>query len=100
MSDNKLCRKIIKYFCSNNGSHRGNIKLVQGDKLLQDSSEVAEEINNIFKEAVCTLDNNENPYILKPDSINILDPIEKAVSKYLKLIDITPFFKKKILLKK
>ena len=40
-----------KDFFSNNGSHRGDIKLVGDDKLLQDDSEVAEELNNSFKEA-------------------------------------------------
>ena len=80
--DNKLFWKTVKSFFSNNGSHRGNIKLVEGDKLLQDDSEVAEELNNFFKEAVSTLDVNENSYIINPDSINISDPIEKAISKY------------------
>ena len=53
---------------------------MEGDKLLQDDSEVAEELNNFFKEAVSTLDLNENSYIISPDSINISDPIEKAIS--------------------
>ena len=82
VSDNKLFWKTVKPFFSNNGSHRGNIKLVEGDKLLQDDSEVAEELNGFFKEAVSTLDVNENSYIIDPDSINISDPIEKAISKY------------------
>ena len=74
--------KNVKLFFSNNGSHRGNIKLVEGDKLLQDDSEVAEELNTFFKEAVSTLDVNENSYIINTDSINISEPIEKAISKY------------------
>ena len=77
--NNKLFWKTVKPFFSNNGSHQGNIKLVEGDKLLQDDSEVAEELNNFFKEAVSTLDVNENSYIINPDSINISDPIEKAI---------------------
>ena len=55
MSDNKLFWKTVKPFFSNKGSHRGNIKLVEDDKLLQDDSEVAEELNNFFKEVVLTL---------------------------------------------
>ena len=35
-----------------------------------------------IKEAVSTLDVNENAYIINPGSINISDPIEKALSKY------------------
>ena len=82
VSDNKLFWKTVKPFFSNNGSHRGNTKLLEGDKLLQDNSEVAEELNNFFKEAISTLDFNENSYIINLDSINISDPIEKAISKY------------------
>ena len=80
MSDNKLVWKTIKPFFSNKGNHRGNTKLVEGDKLLEDDSEVAEELNNFLREAVSTLDINENSYIINPESINISDPIEKAVS--------------------
>ena len=58
------------------------IKLVEGDKLLHEDTEVAKELNNFFKEAASTLDVNENSYIINPDSINISDPIEKAISKY------------------
>ena len=79
---NKLFWKTVKPLFSNKGSDRGNIKLVEGDKLLQDDTEVTEELNNFFKEAVSTLDVNENSYIINPDSINISDLIEKAISKY------------------
>ena len=82
VSDNKLCWKTVKPFFSNKGSDPGNIKLVEGDESLQDDSEVVEELNNIFKEAVSTLDVNRNSYITNPDSVNISDPIEKAISKY------------------
>ena len=40
--DNKLFWKNVKPFFPNKGSHRGNIKLVEGDKLFQDDSEVAQ----------------------------------------------------------
>ena len=82
MPDNRLFWKTIKPFFSNKGNHRGNIKLVEGDKLLQDDSEVTEELNSFFKEAVSTLDANEDSYIINPDSRSISDPIEKAISKY------------------
>ena len=82
MSDNKFFLKTVKPFFSNKESHRGNIKLVEGNKLLQDDSEVAEELSNSFKESVSTLDINENSYIINPDPINISDPIGKAISKY------------------
>ena len=82
VSDNKLFCETVKPFFFNRGSHRGNIKLIERDKLLQDDGEVAEELNNFFKETVSTLDINENSYILNPDSINISDSIEKAINKY------------------
>ena len=82
VSDNKLVWKTIKPFFSNKGSHRGNTKLVEGDKLLEDNSEVAEELNNFLREAVPTLDINENSYIINPESINISDPIQKALSMW------------------
>ena len=82
MSNNKLFWKTIKPFFSNNGSHRGNIKLAEGDKQQQDNSGVAEELNNFFKEVASTLNVNENSNIMNPDSINIWDPIEKAILKY------------------
>ena len=49
--------------------------------LLQDDSEVAEELNKFFKEAVLDLDANEI-YIINLDPISMSDPIEKAISKY------------------
>ena len=83
MSDNKLFWKTVRPFFSNNGSHRGNIKLVEGVKLLQDDSEVVEQLNNFFKEAVSTLDVNEDSYIINPENgVHISDPIEKAITKF------------------
>ena len=81
MSDNKLFWKTAKPFFSNKECYRGNIKLVEGDKIPQDNSEVAQELNNFFKEAVSILDVDENTLIINLDSLNILGSIEKAVSK-------------------
>ena len=75
---NKIFWKTVKPFFSNKGSY--NVKLVEDDKLLQDDSKVAEELNSFFKEAISTLDINENSYIINPNSINISDPVEKAIS--------------------
>ena len=52
--DNKLFWKTVKPFSSNKGSHQGNTKLVESNKLLQDDSEVAEELSKFFKETVLT----------------------------------------------
>ena len=64
MSDDKLFWKTVKPFFSNKRNRRGNIKLVEGDKIVQDDSEVAKALKNFFTEAVLTLDINENPYII------------------------------------
>ena len=56
--------------------------MVEGNKLIQDNSEVAEEPNNFLKEAFSSLVVNENSYIINPNSINISDPIEKAAGNY------------------
>ena len=58
------------------------IKLVEGDKLLHEDTEVAKELNNFFKEAASTLDVNENSYIINPGSIYFSSSIEKTISKY------------------
>ena len=82
MSDNKLFWKTAKPFFSHKGSHRVNTKLFEGDKLLQDDSEVAEELSIFSEEAVSTLDINENSHIINCDSKNISDHIVKAIRKY------------------
>ena len=41
-----------------------------------------EELKNSFEGAFSTLDVIENSYIINPDSKNISDPIEKAISKH------------------
>ena len=73
VSDNKLFWKTVKPFFSIKVIHRGNVKLVEGDKLRQDDSGVAEELNNFFKEALSTLYVNENSYRINSNSINISD---------------------------
>ena len=51
------------------------LKLVEGDKLLQDDSEVAEKLNNFFKEAFLTLNVNQNSeIIINSGSRNISKP--------------------------
>ena len=69
-------KKLPQYpFFSNKGGHRGNIKLGESKKSLQDDISVAEEL----KDAVSTLDINKSSYIIKPDPIDISDPIEKPL---------------------
>ena len=50
--------------------------------MLQDDKNIAEEMNNFFKNAVLTLDIKENSYITNHNIPYITDPIEKAIEKY------------------
>ena len=63
---------------SNLGS---KIKLVEGDKILDDDQEVAEELNSFFENTVSSLDIIENTDILD-DASNFSDPVDKAIFKY------------------
>ena len=82
VNDNKLFWKTVKPFFSNKGSFGNKIKLVENDELLQDDKNIAEEMNNFFKNAVLTLDIKENSYITNHNIPYITDPIEKAIEKY------------------
>ena len=82
VNDNKLFWKTVKPFFSNKGSFGNKIKLVENDELLQDDKNIAEEMNNFFKNAVLTLDIKENSYITNHNIPYITDPIEKATEKY------------------
>ena len=81
MNDNKLFWKTVKSFFSNKGSFGKKIRLVENDELLQDNKNVAEEMNNFFKNTVLTLDIKENSYITNHNVPYITDPIEKAIEK-------------------
>ena len=50
--------------------------------LIQNDDGVAEALNTFFKNAVSTLDINQNSYIVNNESSTILDPVERAIKKY------------------
>ena len=74
--DNKLFWKTIKPFFSNKGSSGSNIKLVEKDEILQDDQKIAEELNTFFKNAVSTLDINENASIINQNFQNFDDTVD------------------------
>ena len=82
--DNKLFWKAIKPFFSNKESSGSNIKLVEKDEILQDDKKIAEELNNFFKNAVSTIDINENSSIINQnfDDPNFDDPVDRAIEIY------------------
>ena len=69
-------------FLSDKGNLRSQIKLIENDELIQNDDKVAETLNTFFKNAVSTLDINENSYIVNNESSTILDLVEKAIKKY------------------
>ena len=69
-------------FLSDKGNLRSQIKLTENDELIQNDDKVAETLNTFFKNAVSTLDINENSYIVNNESSTILDPVQRAIKKY------------------
>ena len=82
VNDNKSFWKTIKPFFSSKGSCGSNIKLVEKDEILQDDKKTAEELNAFFKNAVSTLDINENFSIINEDFQNFDDPVYRAIEMY------------------
>ena len=82
VKDNKIFWKTITPFFSGKGNLRSQIKPIENDELIQNDDKVAETLNTFFKNAVSTLDINENSYIVNNESSTILDPVERAIKKY------------------
>ena len=82
VKDNKIFWKTVTPFFSGKGNLRSQIKLIENDELIQNDDKVAETLNTFFKNAVSTLDINENSYIVNNESSTILDPVERAIKKY------------------
>ena len=55
------------FFLSDKGNLRSQIKLIENDELIQNDDKVAETLNTFFKNAVSTLDINENSYIVNDE---------------------------------
>ena len=73
VSDNKTFWKVIKSFLTNKGSFGGNIKLI-----LKDETEIAEELNLFFSNAVKSLNISKNTYIINRVSDDLIDPVVRA----------------------
>ena len=50
--------------------------------MTQNDQEIANELNNFFKDTVSNLKINENPYTINQVADDILDPTEKCINKY------------------
>ena len=49
---------------------------------MQNDSEIAEKINEFFKNAVSTLGATENSFIINEECKNISDPVQRAIVKF------------------
>ena len=74
-------------FFSDKGNLRSQIKLIENDELIQNDDKVAETLNTFFKNAVSTLDINENSYIVNNESSTILNRW-KELSKSMRSIQV------------
>ena len=63
VSDNKTFWKVIKPFFTNKSTFGRNIKLIEKEEILKDDTEIAEELNLFFFNAVKSLNIAENTYI-------------------------------------
>ena len=63
VSDNKTFWKVIKPFFTNKRTFGRNIKLIEKEEILKDETEIAEELNLFFSNAVKSLNIAENTCI-------------------------------------
>ena len=86
ITDNKKFWKTVKPLFSDKISHKETINLVENDTVLRDDQVVADTFNNYFKNIVKNLLTltNKNFHKRKTNgfNLNLLDPIEAAISKY------------------
>ena len=73
--DNKLFWKTVKPFLSDKGNYEANIELIEKEDVLQDDSEIVEKLNELFKNAVSTLDVTENSFIINEKYKKFSDPV-------------------------
>ena len=55
---------------------------MEKDEILQDDTKIAEELNTFLKNAVSTLDVNENASIINQNFHNFDDPVDRAIEMY------------------
>ena len=71
----------VKPFFSDKRNCGANIKLVEGEEVLQNDKEIAEKLNEFFKNAVSTLGITENCFVINEEYKNISDPVQRAIVK-------------------
>ena len=65
ISDNRKFWENIKPLFSKKENFGNKIKLVEGGEIIDEDADIAEELNNFFKNAVASLNIHENKYIVE-----------------------------------
>ena len=92
---NKKFWETVKPFFSDKGNGQENITLIEEEKIISDSQEIASVFNKFFDEAVEKLGNFDNSDVVT-EVTGVKDPVEKAIKKYkghpsvLKIKEIIP----------
>ena len=82
VSDNETFSKIIQPFFTKKSTFGRNIKLIEKEEILKDDTEIAEELNLFFSNAVKSLNITENTYIANCVSDNLKDHVTRAIEKF------------------
>ena len=81
ITDKKKFWYTMKPFFTDKEGSKDNIVLVEGDKIISDDIEVAQKFNDFFKNAVISLNINENKFLLKETEMCV-NGVEEAIRKY------------------
>ena len=82
VSDNKTFWKVIKPLFTNKSTFGRNTKFIEKEEILKDGTEIAEELNRFFSNAVESLNIAENTCITNRVSDNFKDPVARAIEKF------------------
>ena len=82
ITDNKTFWKTMKPFLSDKCALSSRISLVRGDEIISDDIEIAESINNYYKNVVGKLGLKEYENSFDINENNNLDPIDIITEKY------------------
>ena len=78
--DNKLFWKTIKPFFK--GNYEANIKIVEREEILQNESEIAEDLKGFLKNVVSSWSINGNSFLRIEEYKNISAPVQRAIAKF------------------
>ena len=76
---NEAFWKVIKPFFTNKNTFGRNIKLIEKEEILKDDTEIAEELNLFFSNAVKSLNIAEHTCIANRVSDNLKDPVARDI---------------------